>query len=73
MSDKFDWNDKDAVVVQRVDAIAVYQNEKGDIVVRQQDSMGGDDHYIIIPPDRVNDVLNALVVEYEAIQEATKG
>lgn len=73
MSDKFDWNDKDAVVVQRVDAIAVYQNEKGDIVIRQQDSMGGDDHYIIIPPDRVNDVLNAIVVEYEAIQEATKG
>ncbi|OWY35280.1 hypothetical protein [Herbaspirillum aquaticum] len=73
MSDKFDWNDKDAVVVQRVDAIAVYQNEKGDIVIRQQDSMGEDDHYIVIPPDRVKDVLNAIVVEYEAIQEATQG
>ncbi|MDR9850773.1 hypothetical protein [Herbaspirillum huttiense] len=55
MLDKFDWNDKDTVVVQRVDAIAVYQNEKGDLVIRQQDSMSDHDHYIIIPPDRVFD------------------
>lgn len=48
----FNWNgedEKEDVIVPRVDAIAVYSNAIGDIVIRQQDGMGGDDSLIIFP------------------------
>jgi hypothetical protein len=49
--DKFSWLDaRNAgdVVVPEQAAIAVYENDNGDLVIRQESSFGEDDHYIYI-------------------------
>ena len=45
----FSWSDEALVVVRRVDAIAVYKNPEGDIVVRQERRSGGDDNVVVVP------------------------
>lgn len=62
-SNEFKWTDKDSVVVERVDAIAVYQNPNGEVVIRQQDPMGDDDSVIVVPKSRLNDLILALQSE----------
>lgn len=59
-SNEFKWTDKDSVVVERVDAIAVYQNPNGEVVIRQQDPMDDDDSVIVVPKSRLNDLILAL-------------
>lgn len=59
MSD-FDWSDEKKIVLKNVDAIAVYTNQNGDAVVRQQGYMGDDDDWVVIPIDRVKDLIAAL-------------
>lgn len=46
--DDFKWGETPAVI-PRVDAVAVYENTDGDIVIRQQNQMGDDDEIIVIP------------------------
>ena len=58
--DDFSWNDSEKVVVEQVNAIAVYTNPKGNIVVRQQGSSGEDDQFIRIPRHAVDSVIAAL-------------
>ena len=41
--------EKDSVVVKRVDAIAVYRNPEGDIVIRQERRGGNEDNIVIVP------------------------
>ena len=48
-SNDFSWSDESLIVVKRVDAIAVYKNPQGDIVVRQESRMGDEDNIIIVP------------------------
>jgi hypothetical protein len=36
MSEEFSWQDNEAVIIKRTDAIAVYTNHDGDIVIRQE-------------------------------------
>ena len=48
-NDDFSWSDDALVVVKRVDAIAVYRNPEGDIVVRQERRGGNEDSVIIVP------------------------
>lgn len=55
--------DKEAVVVPSVQAIAVYTNPDGDIVIRQQDPMGQDDAVVVIPRAMVGRVVKALRTE----------
>ena len=59
-SHEFNWSDKDRVVVEKVDAIAVYQNPDGDVVIRQQAPMGDDDSVIVVPKSRLDDLILAL-------------
>ena len=65
---KFDWNSEE-VVIKAVEAIAVYTNPHGDIVIRQQDTSDGlrpdGDPFIVIPRDRVAAVLAAVQKELE--------
>lgn len=56
----FSWDDESAVVVEQVDAIAVYTNPKGRIVIRQAASMGDDDSVIVIPRSQVENLILAL-------------
>ncbi|RYF35091.1 MAG: hypothetical protein EOO21_04270 [Comamonadaceae bacterium] len=59
-SSDWDWSQKENVVVPAVEAVAVYTNPKGDIVIRQQDSMGEDDPVIVIPRARAKDLATAI-------------
>lgn len=56
---EFSWTDAD-VVVERAGAIAVYQNPKGDVVLRQEGQTGDEDSVVIIPRSRIKDVIFAL-------------
>lgn len=56
----FDWLKNDSVVISRVDAIAAYLNQDGDVVIRQQDPLGDDDAVIVLPKNRVADLVLAL-------------
>jgi hypothetical protein len=58
--DAFSWTDNNQVIVDPVDAIAVYSNAKGNVVVRQQGSAGGADQVITIPRDAVATIIEAL-------------
>lgn len=52
MSDEFDWQKgKDAVVVPRQEAVAVYINDAKDIVIRREKEwpIEQDDVFIVIP------------------------
>jgi len=62
---EFNWLDKSAIAIERVDAVAVYQNEYGNIVIRQQ-SYDDDDAVIIIPRSRLDDLILALKNEAAA-------
>jgi hypothetical protein len=62
---EFSWRDDDSVVIERVDALAVYSNPSGNIVIRQQDAMGGDDAIIVIPRSRLKDLVLALQNELD--------
>lgn len=51
MSDDFSWVDArnaGQVVVPEQAAIAVYENPHGDVVIRQESSIGDDDHFIYV-------------------------
>jgi len=61
--DDFDWNadgNKEDVVIPQVDAVAVYQNGTGNVVIRQQDPMGDRDQFVVIPRGSVNTLIKAL-------------
>ncbi len=65
-----DWNwygdsEKDSVVVPAVQAIAVYSNPSGEIVIRQQDSMGNDDSVIFFPKSQAKVIIDAIMAEIE--------
>lgn len=59
----FDWHageGKESIVVPQVDAVAVYSNTKGDIVIRQQHPMGEDDAVVIVPKRHVGALVAAI-------------
>lgn len=60
---EFNWSDRDSIVVRSVDAIAVYTNPDGEVVIRQQSRMGEEDQFIVIPLERVQDLIAALSEE----------
>jgi hypothetical protein len=62
MSD-WKWNgtvEKDCIVVKPVEAIAVYENEDGNIVIRQQGPMGEDDSVIVVPQPAARALIKAI-------------
>lgn len=52
MQDDFDWS-RTFVAIEQVNAVALYKNKDGHLVIRQRNSMGEEDSFIIIPMDRV--------------------
>jgi NADH/NAD ratio-sensing transcriptional regulator Rex len=63
---QFDWADKGSIVVRRVDAIAIYKNSDGDIVIRQQRVDVPVDAVVTIPAQHAYSVI-------EGIQRQVKG
>jgi hypothetical protein len=58
----FDWNgDDDAVVLREQPAVAVYQNPRGQIVIRQERAWDEDsDTVVLILPENVSAIVRAL-------------
>lgn len=59
MADQFDWNSVVAVIRQ-VDAIAVYANDDGDIVIRQKNALGEEDHAVYFPVSQAKAVIDGI-------------
>lgn len=61
----FDWNDDEGVIIPVQAAVAVYENQRGDIVIRQQRAWDKDsDTLIFIRPE------NALAIVHAILQAA---
>ncbi len=59
----FEWTASPSVVLEAVEALAVYSNAKGDIVIRQKSSKGifrEEDSIVVVPRDRLEVVIAAL-------------
>ncbi|MRW85845.1 hypothetical protein GJ698_17350 [Pseudoduganella sp. FT26W] len=59
----WDWNStsaRESLVLPRVDALAIYANSNGEIVLRQQGMDGHDDSIVIIPKAQAQVVINAI-------------
>ena len=68
MSEKWDWNDEDgkeSTVVQSVQAVAVYTNVRGEIVIRQEGARGEDDSLVIFPITYAKSVVEAIMVQLD--------
>jgi hypothetical protein len=65
-NDDFNWSEDALVVVKRVDAIAVYRNPAGDIVIRQERRDGDEDSIVIVPAQYAYTLV-------ESIQRLLKG
>jgi hypothetical protein len=62
-SEKFDWyatGDNQEIVFPSVQAVAVYRNPAGDVVIRQQGELHEEDSFIIIPAGQVDKVISAM-------------
>jgi hypothetical protein len=69
----FRWHEESTVVFPTVYGVAVYSNEKREIVVRQQaDAFGGDDLMITIPVIQAEAVANALLREVRRNKDAAQ-
>jgi hypothetical protein len=59
--EEFKWDDDEAVVVKPVQAIAVYRNGFGHVVIRQEkSSFQDDDPYIVVPQPALRKLIEAL-------------
>ncbi|WP_432379659.1 hypothetical protein [Duganella sp. P38] len=59
----WDWNSasaRESLVLPRVDALAIYANSNGEIVLRQQGMDGNEDSIIIIPKSQAPEVVAAI-------------
>lgn len=70
-----DWNwsgteEKESLVVKSVQAIAVYSNASGEIVIRQQSALGDEDSFIIIPRTNAAALVKAIKDEAKRPHQA---
>ncbi len=60
-SQDFSWRDADAVVVRQQDAIAVYSNPDGDLVIRRRQAWNEDeDVWIVVAQAQIRTVIDAM-------------
>lgn len=67
MSNDFDWKDgEESLVFPSVQGVAVYKNQRGSVVIRQQAGpLDNEDIYIIVPQAH----LAALIKSLRAVEE----
>ena len=63
MSSKYDWwnENRAAVVAHSYGDIACYPNDRGDVVLKQEDSMSDDDQTVIVPIDSAERMAAAIL------------
>jgi hypothetical protein len=60
-NEEFSWRDTDSVVVRQQDAIAVYSNPDGDLVVRRRQAWDeNDDVWIVVAQTQIRTVIDAM-------------
>jgi hypothetical protein len=62
-TEKWDWAADDCkgdVIIPQVNAVAVYQNGAGDVVIRQRDPYGDEDSFIVVPVGYLPVLISAL-------------
>jgi hypothetical protein len=65
----FDWNDQAGIAVGQQDAIAVYANDNGDLVLRRQkDWKEEEDSVIVVAPAYVRQLIEAMERALKEIQ-----
>jgi hypothetical protein len=47
--DRFSWSDGKSIVVKRVNAIAVYKNDEGNLIIRQESDAERADLIVVVP------------------------
>jgi hypothetical protein len=68
----FSWNDTEALVVRQQDAIAVYANPAGDLVIRRRQAWDeNEDVWILISQSQVQTVVEAMQRVLKEVQEAS--
>lgn len=64
MSDwKWHGEEAESIVIPAVQAVAVYTNPRGEIVIRQQDQTGNEDAVVIIPRASAKALAKAITAE----------
>jgi hypothetical protein len=59
--EEFKWDDDETVVIKPVQAIAVYRNRFGHVVIRQERaSFQEDDPYVVVPESELRRLIEAL-------------
>ncbi|MCP1760015.1 hypothetical protein [Bradyrhizobium japonicum] len=70
-TEDFSWRDTDSVVVRQQDAIAVYSNPDGDLVIRRRRSWDEeDDVWIVVAQTQIRTVINAMEKVLKEVQTA---
>ena len=65
----FDWTNNHAVAVDQQDAIAVYSNDNGEVVIRRQkDWNENEDSVIVVAPAYVRQFIEAIERTFKEIQ-----
>ena len=60
-NEDFSWRETDAVVVRQQDAIAVYSNPDGDLVIRRRQAWDEDgDVWIVVAQTQIRTVIDAM-------------
>jgi hypothetical protein len=60
-TEDFSWRETDAVVVRQQDAIAVYSNPDGDLVIRRRQAWDEDsDVWIIVAQTQIRAIIDAM-------------
>lgn len=70
MMSNWDWSDKSDLVIEPVRAIAVYENQAGQIVIRQEGINGEQDSIIVFPARYGETMANAIIAESNKAIEA---
>jgi hypothetical protein len=67
----FSWRETDAVVVRQQDAIAVYSNPDGDLVIRRRQAWDEDedeDVWIVVAQTQIRAVIDAMEKVVKEVQ-----
>jgi hypothetical protein len=68
-NEDFSWRDTDAVVVRQQDAIAVYSNPDGDLVIRRRRAWDEDDDvWIVVAQTQIRTVIDAMEKVLKEVQ-----
>ena len=57
----FDWNDNEAIVLEPRLGLAVYLNQQGDVVIRQQGDYPDEDVWVVFPASDAETVARRIV------------